>query len=84
MRALPELGWRLAGGWPVPPRWEKTRNQPPPVAIHEAPDALQGALALLEERLDGKHPWRLDVLRLPQGDAAVAYQVLRAYLGNGG
>lgn len=69
--ALPELGWRLGGGWPVPPRWQVERRSPPVVAVHEATELLEGALGLLEERLDGKQPWRLDVLRLPHNDAAV-------------
>jgi hypothetical protein len=93
-RALPELRWRLAGGWPVPPRWEVEGRGAPATVVHEATEVLDGALTLLEERLDGRQPWRLDVLRLPERDAAVlrwfhpladarAAARLTAWLGSG-
>src|SRR5262249_39937331 len=75
-RALvPELTFQLEARYPRPPRWVPRSSQTPPrVAVHriERDEALPGEAArLLERRVDGAEPWRLDLVRGPSRDAVV-------------
>lgn len=71
---VPELRFRLAGGFPMRPRWVvDTRAPAPRPAVRELGrrSLLEVATDLVNEPLDVAHPWALELCRGPEHDALV-------------
>lgn len=75
VRAVPELSWRLETPLLGRPRWVPDPKRPPPAVglrtMTRPEELLTVVEALLAERVGDDRPWALDIVRGPDGDAAV-------------
>lgn len=80
---MPELRYRLEGGFPRLPRWRSAPDAAPPLTVLDqgerplfaTPRAFHPERPLVEERLeervDGSSPWHLDLVRGKEHDTLV-------------
>jgi len=71
---VPELRWRLGTDLRLNPVWRVSGRPAEVLQVHQSdPHAplLDAAMDLLEKPIDGRQPWRLDVLRRGERDAVV-------------